>query len=86
LCHNCATSSSCEGRCNIQGTLTCLDPCECTRSLTIRQFLFIFMLGTVPVGVGPIEWNYQCAGTRDPLNNLQRVTACFRHFDLQFTE
>jgi hypothetical protein len=48
--------------------------------------LFIFMLGTVPVGVGPIEWNYQCAGTRDALNNLQRVTACFRHFDLQFTE
>ncbi len=26
LCHNCATSSACQGRCSINGTLACSDP------------------------------------------------------------
>ena len=33
------------------------------------------MLHPVPIGIGPIEWNYRCSGKRDSLNNLQRVSA-----------
>ena len=27
----------------------------------------------VPLGDGPIDWNYRCYGRRDALNDLQRV-------------
>ncbi len=38
LCRNCATGSTCEGRCNVQGTLTCSDPCMCIYNLLIRLY------------------------------------------------
>ena len=40
---------------------------------TVRRYVVALIPYAAPVGAGPIEWNYLCTGTRDKLNELQRV-------------
>jgi hypothetical protein len=72
LCSNCAIGSACQGRCNKNGDLTCLDPRTIFKYI-ICAVMFV-ILCTAPLGVGPVEWNYRCTGRRDKLNQLQRVS------------
>ncbi len=52
---------------------------------TVRQCDLALILYAAPVGAGPIEWNYRCTGTRDKLNELQRVRSYRSHLESIFT-
>jgi hypothetical protein len=51
----------------------------------VRQCDLALILHAAPVGAGPIEWNYRCTGTRDKLNELQRVRSYRSHLESKFT-
>jgi len=52
---------------------------------TVRRCVLALIPYAAPVGAGPIEWNYRCTGTRDKLNELQRVRSIRTHLESIFT-